>query len=325
MNKTGTLTILWFLGFTGVVQICDAQTKRYPTRPIQFIVSFAPGGAADVVARMIGPKLTEAFGQPVVVQNILGASGNIAAERAAKSPPDGHTLYMGSSPNAVAMSLFKKVPFDIVRDFTAVTLIGSNPQVLVVNPVVPAKSVMDLIRLAKSRPGVITFGSAGAGAASHLGGELLNLTAGLKLRHIPYKGAAPALLAVVGGEVDIAFVGMSVALPHIKSNRLRPLAVASPRRSAALPDLKTFDESGVPDFYFGTWIGVLVPRGTPAEAVDRLHSEIVKILRSPDIEKQLFNQGIEIVGSTPEDFSRHIDSEVRKWARVIRDAGIQQK
>lgn len=205
MARSKMLATLWLIGLMGLAPQCLGQAQRYPTRPIQLIVPFAPGGGTDFVARIIGQKLTEVFGQPILIQNVTGASGNIGAERASKSAPDGYTLFMGSSPNAVAMSLFRKVPFDFVRDFVAVTLVGSNPQILVVNPVVPAKSVAELVRLAKRKPGVLTYGSAGAGAASHLGGELLGMTAGIRLLHVPYKGAGPALISVLAGEVDMAF------------------------------------------------------------------------------------------------------------------------
>ncbi|MBI3936708.1 MAG: tripartite tricarboxylate transporter substrate binding protein [Betaproteobacteria bacterium] len=325
MTRSKMLATLWLIGLMGLAPQCLSQAQRYPTRPIQLIVPFAPGGGTDFVARIIGQKLTEVFGQPILIQNVTGASGNIGAERASKSAPDGYTLFMGSSPNAVAMSLFRKVPFDFVRDFVAVTLVGSNPQILVVNPVVPAKSVAELVRLAKRKPGVLTYGSAGAGAASHLGGELLGMTAGIRLLHVPYKGAGPALISVLAGEVDMAFVTVSSALPYVKSGRLRSLAVASPRRSAVASEVPTFEEAGVRNFHLSTWYGVQVPRGTPGDIVERLHAEIVKILRNPDVERRMLEQGIEIIASSPEDFARHIANEVGKWARLIREGGIQQQ
>lgn len=301
-----------------------AQEQRYANRPIQLIVPFSPGGGTDFAARVIGPRLTDALGQPVVVQNVTGASGNIGAERVARSAPDGYTLLLGSSPNAVAMSLFTKVSYDFVRDFVAVTLIGSNSQILVVNPVVPVKSIGELIKLAKQRPGLLTYGSAGAGAASHLGGELLGISEKVKLTHVPYKGASVALIAVIGGEVDMAFVTVSSARPHIISKRLKPIAVASPKRSVVAPEVPTFDEQGLRNFYLSTWYGVQVPRGTPPAIISRLNTEIVKVLRSADIEKRMLDQGIEVVASSPEDYAKHVENEVSKWGRVIREAKLQR-
>lgn len=301
-----------------------AQGQRYPTRPIQLVVPFSPGGGTDFAARVIGQRLGEVFGQQIIVQNVTGASGNIGAERVARSAPDGYTLLLGSSPNAVAMSLFKNVSYDFVRDFTAITQIGSNAQILVVNPVVPAKSVGDLIRLAKQRPGLLTYGSAGAGAASHLGGELLGMSEKIKLTHVPYKGASVALIAVLGGEVDMAFATVSSAKPHITSKRLKPIAVASPKRSVVALEVPTFDEQGVKNFYLSTWYGVQAPRGTPPEIIGYLHTEIVKILRLPDVEKRMLDQGIEIAARSPEEYAKHVENEVSKWGRVIREANLQR-
>lgn len=316
--------VLLLVGALAVSLPAVAQEQRYPNRPIQLIVPFSPGGGTDFSARVIGPRLTDALGQPVVVQNVTGASGNIGAERVARSAPDGYTLLLGSSPNAVAMSLFKKVSYDFVRDFVAVTLIGSNSQILVVNPVVPVKSVGELIKLAKQKPGLLTYESAGAGAASHLGGELLGIIEKIKLTHVPYKGASVALIAVIGGEVDMAFVTVSSARPHIISRRLKPIAVASPKRSVVAPEVPTFDEQGVRNFYLSTWYGVQVPRETPAAIISRLNAEIVKILRSPDIEKRMLDQGIEVVASSAEDYAKHVENEVSKWGRVIREARLQR-
>jgi len=304
---------------------CGAVCAQgYPNRSMQIIVPFSPGGGTDFAARIIAQRLTETLGQPVVVLNVTGASGNIGAERVAKSPPDGYTLLLGSSPNAVAMSLFKQVAYDFVKDFVAVIQIGSNAQILVVNPTVPATTLGELIKLAKQHRALLTYGSAGAGAASHLGGELLGLSQNLRLTHVPYKGVSAALIGVLSGEVDLAFATVSSAKPHIQAHRIRAIAVASPGRSVVAPDVPTFDEQGVKNFYLSTWYGVQAPRGTPAEIVRRLNDEIGRILRSPDIEKRMLEQGIELAPGTPESYAKYVESEVTKWAQVIRSAKLQQ-
>lgn len=301
---------------------CHAQS--FPSKPIQLIVPFSPGGGTDFAARNIAPKLTEAIGQQVLVQNVTGASGNIGAERVARSPADGYTLLLGSSPNAVAMSLFKQVSYDFVRDFVAIIQIGSNAQILVVNPVVPAKTVTELMLLAKKKGAELTYGSAGAGAASHLGGALLSLSQNVRLTHVPYKGVSAALIGVLSGEVDMSFATVSSARPHIQTKRLKPIAVASPQRSRVAPDVPTFDEQGVKNFYLSTWYGVQAPKGTSAGIVRQLNTEIGKILRASDVEKRMLEQGIELAPGTPEAYAKHVENEVNKWGRVIREAKLQQ-
>lgn len=301
-----------------------AFAQSYPTRPIQIIAPFTPGGGVDFSARIIALKLPELTGQQVIVQNVTGASGNIGAERVAKSPADGYMLLLGSSPNAVAMTLFKHVSYDFVKDFVAIILIGSNAQILVINPVVPATTVTDIIKLARKNPGVLTYGSAGAGTASHLGGEMLGLSNNIRLVHVPYKGVSAALIGALSGEVDMSFATVSSAKPHIQAKRLKAIAVASPERSRVAPEVPIFDEQGVKNFYLSTWYGIQAPRGTPSEIVQRLNSDIGKLLRSPDVEKRLLEQGIEPSPGTPEAYGKYVESEVRKWGRVVREAKLQQ-
>ncbi|MBI4190414.1 MAG: tripartite tricarboxylate transporter substrate binding protein [Betaproteobacteria bacterium] len=315
------LVARFLAAFVPLASIGLVHAQTYPSRPILLVAPFSPGGGTDFSARIIAQKLSESLGQQIVVQNITGSSGNIGAERVAKSPPDGYTLLMASSPNAIAGILFKQV-YDFVRDFVAIVQIGSNAQVLVVNPVVPANSVGDLIRLAKQKPGILTYGSAGAGAFSHLGGELLGLNEKIKLTHVPYKGAAVALIGVIGGEVDMAFITVSSAKPYIGTKRLKLIAVASPKRSVIAPEVPTFDEQGIRNFYLSTWYGVHAPRSVPAEVVKRLNGEIVRILSLPEVEKRMLDQGIEIATGSPEEYARHVENEVNKWRKVIREAKL---
>lgn len=318
----GVSTAVLGLGLSAVHPGAAAQV--YPVKPLQWIVPFAPGGGTDFSARVIGAKLTEVLGQQVIIQNVTGASGNIGAERVARSSPDGYTLLLGSSPNAVAMSLFSKVTYDFVKDFVAVASIGSNAQILVVNPVVPATTARELINIARTRPGILTYGSAGAGAASHLGGELLGMKEKVKLVHVPYKGVSLAVIGVLGGEVDMAFATLSSVKPHMALKRLKPIAVAGPKRSVIAPEVPTFDEEGIKDFYLSTWYGVHVARGTSPDIVRRLNAEINKILRTPEMEKRMLEQGIELNPGTPEEYARHVESEVTKWGQVIRTAKLVQ-
>ena len=325
--RRGAARGIWYRAcapFVAAAWCCGAYGQSYPTRSIAVVAPFSPGGGVDFSARVVGQKLSESLGQSVVVQNVTGASGNIGAERVAKSPPDGYTLLLGSSPNAVAMSLFRQVTYDFVRDFAAIAQIGSNAQILVVNPVVPALSVTDIIALARRKPRALTYGSAGAGAFSHLGGELLGLSENIKLTHVPYKGASVALIGVLSGEVDMAFVTVSSAKPHMAVKRLKPIAVASPRRSVVAPEVPTFDEQGVKNFYLSTWYGIHAPRGLRADIVKRLNSEIVRILNLPEIETRMLDQGIEIATGSPDEYAKYVESEVTRWGKVIREAKLQQ-
>jgi tripartite-type tricarboxylate transporter receptor subunit TctC len=301
-----------------------AAADVYPARPIRFVVAFPPGGGTDIIARSIAQKLAERLAQQVVVDNRPGAGGNIGTDIVAKSAPDGYTMLMGSAgPLAINASLFASMPFDPVRDLAPVTLAASTPNVLVVHPSLRAATVKELIALAKARPGEINFASSGHGTPAHLAGELFNSMAGVKLVHVPYKGAAPALADLLGGQVQLMFSTMPPALPHVKDGKLRALAVTSAKRSPAAPELPTVDEAALPGFEANTWHGVVVPAGTPAAIVARLNREIVAILHLPEVVERLSGQGAEALGSTPEEFAAYIRSESVKWAKVVRDSGAK--
>ena len=301
-----------------------AHAGVYPSKPIRFVVAFPPGGGTDIIARSIAQKLAERLAQQVLVDNRPGAGGNIGTDIVAKSAPDGYTLLMGSAgPLAINASLFAAMPFDPVRDLAPVTLAASTPNVLVVQPSLKATTVTELISLAKAHPGEINFASSGHGTPAHLAGELFNSMAGVKLVHVPYKGATPALADLLGGQVQLMFSTMPPALPHVKDGKLRALAVTSAKRSPATPDLPTVDEAALPGFEANTWHGVVVPAGTPASIVAKLNREIVAILHLPEIVERLSSQGAEPVGSTPEEFAAYIRSETTKWAKVVRESGAR--
>jgi len=304
--------------FAGVVQAASS----YPLRPIRMIVAYPPGGGTDQVGRVMAEQLTQTLGQQVVVDNRGGATGNIGTELAARAAPDGYTLLMGNvAPNAVNVSLFRKLGFDPVKDFAPVSLVAITPNILVAHPSLPVKSIKDLIALAKAKPGTLNFPSAGVGSSSHLAGELLKSLAGISMVHVPFKGGGPALVATIAGEVQIMFATMPAAMPHVKSGKVRPVAVTTTRRSQAMPELPTIAESGVKGYDAATWYGLLAPAGTPKAIVDRLHGDTVKILAGPT-RQRLEAQGFEPDGGTPAAFAAYIQSEIVKWAKVIKDAGI---
>src|SRR5712671_1012532 len=301
-----------------------AQPQVYPARPIRMIVAYPPGGGTDIVGRMLAQKLGESLGQTVVVENRGGASGNIGTELAARAAADGYTILMGNvAPNAINVSLFKDLPFDPVADFAPVSLVASTPNILVVHPSTPARTVKEVIALAKAKPGMLNFASAGVGSSSHLAGELFRILAGADIVHVPYKGAGPAMVDVLSGQVQLYFATMPAAMPHVKTGKLAPVAVTSARRSQALPDLPTIAESGVPAYEASTWYGVLAPAHTPSAVVARLHGDIAKILADAALHARLADQGFDPVGSSPEEFGAYIKSEILKWGKVIRDAGIR--
>jgi len=301
-----------------------AAADAYPARPIRFVVAFPPGGGTDIIARSIAQKLAERLAQQVVVDNRAGAGGNIGTDIVAKSAPDGYTMLMGSAgPLAINASLFASMPFDPVRDLAPVTLAASTPNVLVVHPSLKAATVKELIALARARPGGINFASSGHGTPAHLAGELFNSMAGVKMVHVPYKGASPALADLLGGQVQLMFSTMPPALPHVKDGKLRALAVTSLKRPRAAPDLPTVDEAALPGFEANTWHGVLLPAGTPPAIIARLNREIVAILHLHDIVERLSSQGAEALGSTPEEFAAYIRSETLKWAKVVRESGAK--
>lgn len=304
--------------------VADIGAQTYPAKPVRMIVAYPPGGGTDIVGRMMAQKLGESLGQSVVVDNRGGATGNIGTELAARATPDGYTILMGNvAPNAINVSLFRKLPFDPVKDFAPVTLVASTPNILVVHPSLPVKSVQDLVALARQKPGALNFPSAGVGSSSHLAGELLKILTGIDLVHVPFKGGGPAVIAVLAGQVQLMFATMPAAMPHVKAGKLRPVAVTTAKRSQALPGLPTVAESGVAGYEAATWYGVLAPAGTPRRIVGRLHGEIVKILAAPETRERLGAQGFEPVGNTPVEFAAYIKAEIAKWAKVIRTAGIR--
>ena len=316
LSLTATLAIL--------APHAAAAADAYPAKPVRFVVAFPPGGGTDIIARSIAQKLAERIAQQVVVDNRPGAGGNIGTDMVAKSAPDGYTLLMGSAgPLAINASLFGKMPFDPIKDLAPVTLAASTPNVLVVHPALRAATLKELIALAKARPGEINFASSGHGTPAHLAGELFNLMAGVKMVHVPYKGAAPALADLLGGQVQIMFSTMPPALPHVRDGKLRALAVTSAKRSPAAPELPTVDETALPGFEANTWHGVVVPAGTPGAIVARLNREIAAILNLPDVVERFSSQGAEALGSTPEEFAAYIKSETLKWAKVVRDSGAK--
>jgi tripartite-type tricarboxylate transporter receptor subunit TctC len=288
------------------------------------IVAFPPGGGTDILGRMLAQRLGETLGQNVVVENRGGAGGNVGTEAAARAAPDGYTILMGNvAPNAINVSLYRNLPFDPVADFAPVSLVAATPNVLVVHPSTAARTVKELIALARARPGTLNFASAGNGSSSHLAGELFRVLAGAEIVHVPYKGAGPAMLDVLSGQVQLYFATLPAALPHVKSGKLAAVAVTSARRSPALADLPTVAESGIPGYEASTWYGVLAPARTPARAIERLHGDIVKILAQPEFRERLEAQGFDLVGSSPEEFRAAIRSEIVKWGKVVRDAGIR--
>jgi tripartite-type tricarboxylate transporter receptor subunit TctC len=301
----------------------DDAADNYPNKPIRLIVPYTPGGGYDILARLLGQKLTERWGRQVVVDNRPGANGNIGAAAAAKSPPDGYTLLMGGiGPNAINAGLYE-LSFDPVKDFAPVMLAATYQNILVVDPSLPAKSVKDLIALAKSKPGKINYASAGSGSTQHLSGELFKTMAGIDLVHIPYKGSAPGMTALLGGEVSLMFNSTPTTLPHVKTGKLRGLAVTGGKRSPEAPELPTVAEAGVPGYEVTGWYGVLAPAATPKGIVVKLNSELAKILRLPDIKERLKELGVEAGGGTPEQFGDFIKKEIAKWAKVVKESGAR--
>ena len=301
-----------------------AFSQQYPTRPVRFVVPFAPGGSTDTLARTMGVKLADALGQQVVVDNRTGGNGDIGMLIVARAPADGHTIVLGYIANlAIAPSLQSKMPYDPVKDYAPITQPASSPNVLTAHPSVQAKSLKDLIALAKAKPGQLSFASTGVASVGHLTGELINNLAGIKITHVPYKGSGQAVTDILGGHVHIMYSGFSSTLAHIKSGKLRALAVTGPKRSNALADVPTIAEQGFPGVEATAWYGVLAPAGTPKPVVTRLHGELVKILKLPDVVQRLEGLGFEIVGSTPEQFSAYIRSETKKWEKVVRASGAK--
>jgi len=294
----------------------------YPSKPMRMVVPFPPGGPSDVLARAIGKELSDALGQPVVIENRAGAGGNIGSDVVAKAAPDGYTLLLGNvGTHSINASLYRQMPYDTVGDFAPIALTASSTLIMVAHPSLQVNSVRELV--AKAKREKLIYGSAGVGTPQHLASELFNTMAGVTMTHVPYKGAAPLLADQLGGHIVLAIVGLPVALPHLKSGKLVALGVTSSQRSPVAPEVPTIAESGVPGYEVGTWYGVLAPAGTPKDIVARLNGEIMKFLRRPEARAQLEKQGFEVLGSTPEAFAAYIRSEMGKWAKVVKDSGAK--
>ncbi len=299
------------------------NAQPYPIKPLRMVVPFAPGGGTDVIARYLATGMSESMSRSVVVDNRAGANGIIGTEIVARAPADGYTLLFVSSPHSVNPSLYPKLPYDTVRDFAPISLVATSPYVLVVHPSLPARNVKELIALAKARPGEITYASGGSGSSAQLAAELFNQMAGVRLREIPYKGAGPALLAVVSGESAVVFGNALTVKPHIESGRLRALGLASPKRSPSAPELPTIAEAGVPGYSADAVLGLLATARTPRAIIDRLNAEVHKVMRMPGAVDAMRSVGVDIALSTPEEFGRLIESEMQRWGKLIRTLKIK--
>ena len=311
------------LSILALIFAATASAQSFPTKPLKIIVPFPAGGTVDFFARVISTKLSEALGQSVLVENRAGAGGNIAAEAVAKAAPDGYALLMGSEIIAINTSLYSKIGYDPVKDLAPITLVGTVPNILIVHPGLPVNSVNDLIALAKKTPGKISFASTGQGTSTHLSSELFKLMANIDMLHIPYKGGPPAIADLISGQVNMMFINMPTGITHVRSGKAKIIAVSSIKRVSQLPDVPTVDQAGVKGFETSAWSGLYAPAGTPADIINRLNAEVVKILKQPSVREQLMAQGAEPVGDTPEEFSRFTLAEISKWAKIIKISGAK--
>ncbi|OGA37474.1 MAG: hypothetical protein A3G24_08890 [Betaproteobacteria bacterium RIFCSPLOWO2_12_FULL_62_13] len=305
-------------------QSTQDQAANFPTKPVRIIVPFPPGGGSEAFARSIAAKLTERWGQQVIVDNRPGAGGTIGSHLAAKSPPDGYTMLVGlNGTHGIAQSLYRKIPYDTIKDFTPITMLGIGPNILTVHPSVPVKSVKELIALAKAKPEQLGYGSPGNGTPPHLQMEVFKKMAGVPITHVPYKGGGPANIALLSGEVQVAFTAVTVGLPHIKVGKLRALGLSGAKRPAFLSEFPTVAQSGVPGYDENTWYGMFAPAGMPPAILKKLNADIVKALLSPDVKELFAQHGQELVGNSPEQFRQIVRAEVAKWAKVISEIGLQ--
>ena len=317
------VTVSFLLLATVVGGSSAVAADNYPATPIRLIVPFPPGGPADALARIVGEKMGASMGNVIVVVNRPGAGGNIGMEVGAKAAPDGYTLVLAPAGNlTVNPSLYRSMPYDVGRDFAPITVLATVPNILVVHPSVPAKTVTELVQYAKAHPGELNFSSPGNGSGAHLAGELLKSMAAIDMTHVPFNGIAPAVTAVLGGQVQVMFAGAPSVLQHVKSGKLRALGVASLARIAAAPDLPTLTESGFRGFDVTSWYGIVAPAGTPSQVIDRLHGEMTKALNDPDVREKLAGLGAEPIGNTPAEFAATIRSETAKWSKIVKDAKI---
>jgi tripartite-type tricarboxylate transporter receptor subunit TctC len=316
-----TLRQLIAISLLGVCAAAPAQ-QPYPARPLRMIVPFAPGGGSDIAARILAEALTQPLGQTVIVENRAGAGSTIGTDIAAKATPDGHTLFLGNISLAFNPALYRKLPYDALRDLAPVSVVVDQPNILVVHPALPVKTLRDFAALARSSPGKLTYASAGAGSGTHLAMELLMMELKLNLVHVPYKGTGPALTAMLGNEISAFLSTFASALPHVKAGRLRTLGVTSAKRAPTLPDAPTLAEAGVPGYEYSTWYGLLVPAATPRAIVDRLHKTTVAVLAMPEVRQRYETQGMDVVPTTPAEFAAKLKTETAKWTKVVQSARI---
>lgn len=315
----------WLLLVAALIAALSAQAQTYPVRPVRVIVPYAAGGNTDITARAIGAKLTPIFGQQVLVDNRPGGGTNIGSDLVAKAPADGYTLLMAGAANAINMSLFANPPYSTLRDFTPVILCVKGANVLSVHPSLPASNLKQLIALAKAQPGAMNFASAGIGSSNQMAGELLKMMAGINIVHVPYKGNTPALADTMAGHVEMIFSGVTALIPQIRSGRLRAIGIGSLKRFSAIPEVPTFDESGLKGYEAITWFGLLAPAKTPADIVARWNTEVDRLIASPDLKERFLNDGQETMGGSPEAFAQFIRAEIDKYAGVIKAARVQQQ
>lgn len=299
------------------------MAQSYPVKPVRIVVPYAPGGGVDIVARAVGQELTKRLGQTILVENRTGAGGNVGSDAVAKAAPDGYTLLMASPANTINPSLYTKMPYDPMRDLVPIALIGSVPTVLIANRSLPVQNVKQLVALAKSQPGAVIYGSGGSGTTEHLAGEMFKSAAGVDMLHVPYKGGAQVMTDLLGGQIALTFVNQLGALPHINAGKVKALAVASVERSAALPQVPTFAESGYPEFRISVWWGIMGPAGMPKELVTQLNREIVAALASPEMKERLQTLSARPIGGTPEQFTKFFADETARWARVVKASGAR--
>jgi tripartite-type tricarboxylate transporter receptor subunit TctC len=328
LKLSSQFSLIAFLAFIAFIALCTllvpqaVQAQTYPTRSVRFIVPASPGGGSDTQARLLAKRFTESMGQPFVVDNRAGASGVIGAEAVARSPADGYTLLFATAQIPVSLLLLKKVPVDMIKDFAPVSQLSNAPQFLMVHPSVPARSVPELVALAKKNPGKLNAGSSGNGSANHMAIEMLKLAAGISVTHVPYRSGGPSIAALIGGETDLSFSGAVTALPHVRSGKVRGLAVTSIKRTAAAPNLPTLD-SFYPGFDSANWYAMFAPAGTPAAIVNKLHAETASALKTPEIRDFISGEGAELVGSTPAELGAYLRREIERYTKVIKSANIR--
>jgi tripartite-type tricarboxylate transporter receptor subunit TctC len=324
MNRVNRIALMIAVGVSPALQGMAVFAQAFPAKPVRVIVPFAAGGTTDIVTRILAQRLTESWGQQLLVDNRPGAGGNIGSELVAKSPADGYTILMATvATHGINASLYRKIPYDPISDFMPITLVASTPSVLMLNPAVPANSVKDLIALAKAKPGQLNFGSPGNGSSHHLAGELFDSMAGVKMTHVPYKGTAAALIDVMAGQIQLTFDTLPSAMPYVKGNKLKAIAVTSAKRTRSLSDLPTVSEAGVPGYEVTSWYGALAPAGTPPDVVKKLNADFVRTIRIPEVSEKMIEAGADPVANTPEQFAGFIRSELKKWAKVVQDSGAR--